>query len=117
MFRWFVGIGIDAAAWDHSVFSKNRDRLLEGDIAAKFLGDILAQPKIKRLRSTDHFSVDGTLIEAWASMKSVKPKDGQTGGPGVSPTGGGGRANSVPLARFYWLQCGIMQIASALAVA
>ncbi len=76
LFRWFVDIGIDDPAWDHSVFSKNRDRLLDGDIAAKFLGAILSQPKVKRLLSTDHFSVDGTLIEAWASMKSFKPKDG-----------------------------------------
>ncbi|RRY16191.1 IS5 family transposase [Brucella anthropi] len=87
LFRWFVGIGIDDAAWDHSVFSKNRDRLLEGDIAAKFLSAILSQPKVKRLLSTDHFSVDGTLIEAWASMKSVKPKDSS----GAPPAGGGGR--------------------------
>ncbi len=75
LFRWFVGLGIDDPAWDHSVFSKNRDRLLEGDIAAKFLVAILSQPKVKRLLSTDHFSVDGTLIEAWASIKSFKPKD------------------------------------------
>jgi len=85
LFRWFVGIGVDDAAWDHSVFSKNRDRLLAGDIAAKFLGAVLAQPKVKQLLSTDHFSVDGTLIEAWASMKSVKPKDGS----GEPPAGGG----------------------------
>ncbi len=81
LFRWFVGIGVDDAAWDHSVFSKNRDRLLEGDIAAKFLSAVLAQPKVKRLLSSDHFSVDGTLIEAWASMKSVKPKDGSDDPP------------------------------------
>jgi hypothetical protein len=66
LFRWFVGIGIDDAAWVHSVFSKNRERLLEGDIAAKLLSAVLAQPSVKRLLSTDHFSVDGTLIEAWA---------------------------------------------------
>ena len=71
LFRWFVGIGVDDAAWDHSTFSKNRERLLEGDIAAKLLGAVLAQPRVKRLLSTDHFSVDGTLIEAWASMKSL----------------------------------------------
>jgi transposase len=76
LFRWFVGIGIDDAAWDHSVFSKNRDRLLAGAIAAKLLSAVLAQPRVKRLLSTDHFSVDGTLIEAWASMKSFRPKDG-----------------------------------------
>ncbi|MGX8009736.1 IS5 family transposase [Mesorhizobium sp. ORM8.1] len=87
LFRWFVGIGVDEAAWNHSVFSKNRDRLLEGDIAAKFLAAVLAQPKVRRLLSTDHFSVDGTLIEAWASMKSVKPKDGS----GEPPAQGGGR--------------------------
>ena len=67
---------IDDAAWDHSVFSKNRERLLEGDIVAKLLSGVLAHPRVKRLLRTDHFSVDGTLIEAWASMKSFKPKDG-----------------------------------------
>ena len=76
LFRWFVGIGVDDPAWDHSTFSKNRDRLLEGDIAAKFLEAVLAQPRVRRLLSTDHFSVDGTLIEAWASMKSFKPTGG-----------------------------------------
>jgi transposase len=75
LFRWFVGVGVDDAAWDNSVFSKNRERLLEGDIAAKLLNAVLAQPRVKRLLSTDHFSVDGTLIEAWASMKSFKAKD------------------------------------------
>jgi transposase len=85
LFRWFVGIGVDDAAWDHSVFSKNRDRLLEGDIAAKFMAAVLGQPRIRQLLSTEHFSVDGTLIEAWASMKSVKPKDGS----GEPPEGGG----------------------------
>lgn len=76
LFRWFVGIGVDDQAWDHSAFSMNRDRLLDGDIAAKFLNAILAQQQVKKLLSTDHFSVDGTLIEAWASMKSFKPKEG-----------------------------------------
>lgn len=55
LFRWFVGIGFDDGAWDHSVFSKDRDRLLEGDIAAKFLAAVLAQPKVKKILSTDHF--------------------------------------------------------------
>jgi transposase len=87
LFRWFVGIGVDDTAWDHSVFSKNRDRLLEGDIAAKFMRAVLEQPRVKRLLSTDHFSVDGTLIEAWASMKSFKPKSGQD----EPPAEGGGR--------------------------
>ena len=85
LFRWFVGIGVDDAVWDHSTFSKNRDRLLEGDLAAKLLSAVLAQPRVKRLLSTDHFSVDGTLVEAWASMKSFRPKDGS----GEPPAGDG----------------------------
>ena len=76
LFRWFVGLGVDDPVWDHSTFSKNRDRLLEGEIAAKFLAAVLAQPKVKQLLSSDHFSVDGTLIEAWASIKSFRRKDG-----------------------------------------
>jgi IS5 family transposase len=85
LFRWFVGLGVDDPVWDHSVFSKNRDRLLEGEIAAKFLAAVLAQPKVERLLSSDHFSVDGTLIEAWASIKSFRKKDGDDNdsqGPG-----------------------------------
>ena len=85
LFRWFVGLGVDDPVWDHSVFSKNRDRLLEGEIAAKFLSAVLAQPQVKRLLSSDHFSVDGTLIEAWASIKSFRRKDGSDNdsqGPG-----------------------------------
>ena len=85
LFRWFVGLGVDDTVWDHSVFSKNRDRLLEGEIAAKLLNAILAQPRVKKLLSSDHFSVDGTLIEAWASIKSFRRKDGKDNdndGPG-----------------------------------
>jgi transposase len=89
LFRWFVGIGVDDPVWDHSTFSKNRDRLLDGEIAAKFLTAVLAQPRIKRLLSSEHFSVDGTLIEAWASMKSFKPKGPPEGG---SDSGGGRNA-------------------------
>ncbi len=85
LFRWFVGLGIDDAVWDHSTFSKNRDRLFEGDIAAKFLAAVLGQKLVKRLLSSEHFSVDGTLIEAWASMKSFKPRDGSDEPP---PDGG-----------------------------
>jgi transposase len=73
-FRWFVGLGIDDAVWDASSFSKNRDRLLDGDVAVRFLAAILDRPRVKRLVSSDHFSVDGTLIEAWASMKSFRPR-------------------------------------------
>src|SRR5215210_5683747 len=91
LFRWFVGLGVDDPAWDHSVFSKNRDRLLEGEIARKFLAAILSQPRVRRLLSSDHFSVDGTLVEAWASMKSFKPKQDSGGDP---PPGGGRNAEA-----------------------
>lgn len=84
LYRWFVGLGVDDAVWDHSVFSKNRDRLLEADVAAKFLAAVLAHPKVKPLLSDEHFSVDGTLIEAWASMKSLRARDG-----GDEPPSGG----------------------------
>jgi len=63
LFKWFVGLGVDDTVWDRSTFSKNRDRLLAGEIAAKFLNAVLAQPRVKRLLSSEHFSVDGTLIE------------------------------------------------------
>lgn len=87
LFRWFVGLGADEPVWDHSTFSKNRDRLLEGAVATRFLSTLLAQPRVKRLLSTDHFSVDGTLIQAWASMKSVKPIAGSDELP-PPPAGG-----------------------------
>jgi transposase len=78
LFRWFVGLGIDDGIWDHSVFSKNRDRLLEGEIAAKFMAAV--------------FSVDGTLVEAWASMKSLKPRNEDRGS---EPPASGGRNEEV----------------------
>jgi transposase len=84
LFRWFVGLGIDDEVWDHSVFSKNRDRLLTSEIAQDFLAALLAEPKVKHLLSDEHFSVDGTLLKAWASMKSFRAKDG-----GGSPPAGG----------------------------
>jgi transposase len=76
LFRWFVGLGIDEVVWDATTFTKNRDRLLDGDVATKFLSAVLSRSRVKRLLSSDHFSVDGTLIEAWASSKSFKPRDG-----------------------------------------
>ena len=90
LFRWFVGLSADEPAWDHSSFSKNRDRLLDGEIAARFLSVVLAQPRVKRLLSTQHFSTDGTLIEAWARLKSFKPKDDapETDDGGDPPRGG-----------------------------
>jgi IS5 family transposase len=91
LFRWFVGLGVDEPVWDHSSFSKNRDRLLAGDIAAKFLAAVLAQPRVKRLLSSEHFSVDGTLIEAWASMKSFKPRQARGDDDGGDGRRDGGR--------------------------
>jgi transposase len=76
LFRWFVGLPIDAEVWHPTVFTHNRDRLLEADVAHEFLAALLALPQVKKLLSSEHFSVDGTLIDAWASMKSFRPKDG-----------------------------------------
>ena len=76
LFRWFVGLSVDDPVWVPTVFSKNRDRLLDGDIAAAFLSAVLNLPRVKGLLSDEHFSVDGTLIQAWASMKSFRRKDG-----------------------------------------
>src|SRR5258708_26722462 len=75
LFRWFVGLGMDDPVWDHSTFSKNRDRLLDGEIAAKFLSAVLAQPRIKRLLSSDHFSVDGPSIQALSSIHTFSPNE------------------------------------------
>src|SRR6202049_3652242 len=86
-FRWFVGLGIDEAVWDHSTFSKNRDRLLDADVAAKFLEAVLRHAKVKGFLSDEHFSVDGTLVEAWASMKSLRAKDGSDEPPGPGRNG------------------------------
>jgi Transposase domain (DUF772) len=87
LFRWFVGLAVDDPVWDVTVFTKNRDRLLAGDIAAKFFEAVLSQRPIKALLSDDHFTVDGTLIEAFASLKSFRPK----AGPADEPPAAGGR--------------------------
>jgi len=81
-------MGLDEKVWDHSSFTKNSERLVGSEVAAEFLSRILAQAERKRLLSREHFTVDGTLIEAWASIKSFKPKDGP-------PSAGGGRNNAV----------------------
>jgi transposase len=86
LFRWFVGLGIDDPVWVPTVFTKNRDRLLTTDIARQLLAAILADRAVKPLLSDEHFSVDGTLIQAWASMKSFQPKE-ETGG--AEPPAGG----------------------------
>lgn len=86
LFRWFVGLAIDDAVWEHSVFSKNRDRLLENAVVEAFFREVMRLAEARGLVSKEHFSVDGTLIQAWASQKSFKPKDGsddqRPGGPG-----------------------------------
>ena len=88
LFRWFVGLGIDAPVWDASTFCHNRDRLLEVDVSAKLLNGVVEHKKVRRLLSRDHFPVDGTLIEAWASMKSFRPKEGD--GDGAQASGRNG---------------------------
>lgn len=91
LFRWFVGLSTDDPVWDATVFCKNRDRLLDGDIAAKFFASVLSLPQLRSLLSSEHFSVDGTLIEAWASMKSFVPKEGRKPPSGTGRGQYGGR--------------------------
>jgi transposase len=81
LFRWFVGLGMDETIWDHSTFSKNRNRLLAGDVATAFFEAVLTEARAHRLLSDEHFTVDGTLLEAWASHKSFRPKDGDSEPP------------------------------------
>jgi transposase len=87
LFRWFVGLSMDAPVWDVTVFTKNRDRLLAGEVAVRFLAAVVAQAQGRKLLSKDHFSVDGTLIEAWASLKSFRPRDGSGEPPGPGRNG------------------------------
>lgn len=84
LFRWFVGLEVDDRVWDVTVFTKNRERLLQGDVAAAFFAAVIRQAREADLLSDEHFSVDGTLIEAWAGQKSFRPKDDAGGGtPGA----------------------------------
>jgi transposase len=77
LFRWFVGLGVDDEVWHPTTFTQNRERLLEQEISRKFFEQVLDQAKKKQLLSSEHFTVDGTFIEAWAGQKSFKRKDGQ----------------------------------------
>ncbi len=87
LFRWFIGLAMDAPVWDATTFSKNRDRLLDGDVAQRLLAAVVAQPRVRALMSDEHFSVDGTLIQAWASHKSFQPKpDADGGDPPSTPS-------------------------------
>ena len=85
LFRWFVGMNLDEAVWDVTVFTKNRDRLLDGDVAREFLCEVVKQAREKNLTSDEHFTVDGTLIEAWASLKSFQRKDRKPPPPPEDP--------------------------------
>jgi transposase len=87
LFRWFVGLNMDDPVWVPTVFSKNRDRLLEGEVAEAFFDEVLAEAKSAGLLSDEHFTVDGTLLEAWASLKSFKKKDGGSEPPADNDPG------------------------------
>jgi transposase len=87
LYRWFVGLGIDEPVWVPTVFAKNRERLLEAEVAHKFLAQLLNHKEVRKLLSDEHFSVDGTQVAAWASMKSFKPKDGSGTPPGPGRNG------------------------------
>jgi transposase len=87
LYRWFVGLGIDDAVWVPTVFSKNRDRLLEAEVARKFLAALLNHEAVRGLLSDEHFTVDGTQVAAWASMKSFQPKDGSGSPPSPGRNG------------------------------
>ena len=82
LFRWFVGLGMDDAVWEHSVFSKNRDRLLTSAVAQRFFAEV--NQRAQKFMSDEHFTVDGTLIQAWASQKSFRSKDGSDDGDGTN---------------------------------
>src|SRR5580698_2600895 len=89
LYRWFVGLDMDDAVWDVTVFTKNRDRLLKSEVADGFFEQVLKQARAQQLLSADHFTVDGTLMEAWAGQKSFQRKDGKTTTPedgGSNPT-------------------------------
>src|SRR5205814_2260331 len=79
LFRWFVGLSMDDAVWDATTFSKNRDRLLRGDVARELLAKVVEEAQVRGLMSEEHFTVDGTLLKAWASQKSIQPVEGING--------------------------------------
>jgi transposase len=81
LFRWFVGLNLDEEVWDATTFTKNRERLLEGDVAQQFLAEVVELARAKGFVSDEHFTVDGTLLEAWASAKSFQPREGRNPPP------------------------------------
>ena len=112
LFRWFVGLNLDEEVWDATSFTKNRDRLLEADVAKQFLAQVVEQARAQGLTSNEHFTVDGTLLEAWASLKSFQPKQGKSapppddpGNPTVNFAASGGRMRRMhrrPMPRRSW---------------
>lgn len=97
LYRWFLGMGLDESAWDHSVYTRNRDRLLNREIARQFLGEVVSQARKRGFVSKDHFSVDGTLLQAWASTKSLEPIKGPEDPPDAGS--GSGIQESRPVGR------------------
>jgi transposase len=97
LYRWFVGLGNDDPVWHPTAFTTNRDRLLEGEVAAKFLAAVLGHARVRQLLSREHFTVDGTRVEAWASLKSFRPKDDQD----EPPDGGRNASATDPDARLF----------------
>src|ERR1051325_2764093 len=81
LFRWFIGLNLDEEVWDATTFTKNRDRLLEAEVAKRFLAEVVEMARARSLVSDEHFSVDGTLLEAWASLKSYQRKEGKQSPP------------------------------------
>ena len=111
LFRWFIGLNLDEEVWDATTFTKNRDRLLEADVAKQFLAEVVELARARGLVSDEHFSVDGTLLEAWASLKSYQRKEGKQappddpGNPTVNFHGENGatrRTNRRPIRRPSW---------------
>jgi len=104
LFRWFVGLSMDDAVWNHAVFSKNRDRLLNSEVVQRFFAEV--NRLAKRFMSDEHFTVDGRLIQAWASQKSFRPKDGSddddgTSFPGQKRSNDTHQSSTDPDARLY----------------
>lgn len=95
LFKWFLDLAIDAKAFDPTTFTKNRNRLLDAEIADRFFAAVVRQAALRRYVSSDHFAVDGTLLEAWASHKSFKPKDDNGEDPGPGGEGGAVRGRNV----------------------
>ena len=85
LFRWFVGLNADDEVWDATVFTKKRDRLLQAEVAQEFLARVVEQARVKGLTSDEHFTVDGTLLEAWAGAKSFRPKGKKSSPPPDDP--------------------------------